>query len=319
MKFQDDLNHTSLMIEEQKQKGSINLSMKNLNMNERPISLSITRFKVKKMQKVIYNYLRKMNGANISVFSEYWNFPSKKAELQLSLNEENRWIEIKLVKKSEDIQQESLFYLNEQQSQFLLNGIQEDVVEEQREEVTEVVKNEIEEEVKEETKEEVEKMVKAVKTVKTVELEPLREVNAISKIEALHTDVIFEDFYKKTKIAVNKEEDRNRIEFKITGQTFDENPVSLCITYPKFSAIQEILVNYLQKMNKEDVDTHGQSWEFAGQHSIFLVNLERDKSLVRVEIEYDNVKKDRYNRGHIHLSKEDIEEIINKTSQILSA
>ncbi|MEC3147834.1 hypothetical protein, partial [Bacillus thuringiensis] len=230
-------------------------------------------------------------------------------ELQLSLNEENRWIEIKLVKKSEDIQQESLFYLNEQQSQFLLNGIQEDVVEEQREEVTEVEKNEIAEEVKEE----------AEKIVKTVELEPLREVNAISKVEALHTDVIFEDFYKKTKIAVNKEEDRNRIEFKITGQTFDENPVSLCITYPKFSTIQEVLVNYLQKMNKEDVDTHGQSWEFAGQHSIFLVNLERDKSLVRVEIEYDNVKKDRYNRGHIHLSKEDIEEILNKTSQILSA
>lgn len=305
MKFQDDLNHTALMIEEQKQNGSVKLSMKNLNMNQRPISLLITKFKVNKMKKIIYNYLRKINGANISVFSEYWNFPAKKTELQLSLNEESKWIEIKLLKNHNDSQIESKFYLDENQSNQLLDGIHEDTVE--------VAEEAVKEEPKEENKEVFEKAVKTV----VVGTEPVKteQVNLHLQTEKR----IYKDSYKKTALTVGKENDRNRIEFTITGQTFDEKPVSLCITYPKFSAIQEVLVNYLKKMNKEDVETHGQSWEFAGQHSIFLVNLEKDKSLVRLEIEYDNLKKDKYNRGHIHLCKEDIEEIINKASQLLSA
>ncbi|HHT7008508.1 hypothetical protein [Bacillus cereus group sp. BfR-BA-01328] len=303
MKFQDDLNHTSLMIEEQKQKGSINLSMKNLNLNEQPISLSITKFKVKKMKKVIYNYLRKMNGANISVFSEYWSFPSKKSELQLSLNEENRWIEIKLLKNHDDSQIESKFYLDESQSNQLLGEIHQDTIVVEQE----TVNGELIEGVKKEKKS-IENLVVESESIKTEKVQP-----------ELGTDKrVFQDVKKRTMLEVNKENDRNRIEFKISGQTFEESPVSLCITFPKFSAIQEVLVNYLRKMNKEDVETHGQSWEFAGQHSILLVNLEKDKSLVRVEIEYDNVKKDRYNRGHIYLCKEDIENILNKTSQILS-
>lgn len=303
MKFQDDLNHTSLMIEEQKQKGSINLSMKNLNLNEQPISLSITKFKVKKMKKVIYNYLRKMNGANISVFSEYWSFPSKKSELQLSLNEENRWIEIKLLKNHDDSQIESKFYLDESQSNQLLGEIHQDTIVVEQE----TVNGELIEGVKKEKKS-IENLVVESESIKTEKVQP-----------ELGTDKrVFQDVKKRTMLEVNKENDRNRIEFKISGQTFEESPVSLCITFPKFSAIQEVLVNYLRKMNKEDVETHGQSWEFAGQHSILLVNLEKDKSLVRVEIEYDNVKKDRYNRGHIYLCKEDIENILNKASQILS-
>lgn len=303
MKFQDDLNHTSLMIEEQKQKGSINLSMKNLNLNEQPISLSITKFKVKKMKKVIYNYLRKMNGANISVFSEYWSFPSKKSELQLSLNEENRWIEIKLLKNHDDSQIESKFYLDESQSNQLLGEIHQDTIVVEQE----TVNGELIEGMKKEKKS-IENLVVESESIKKEKVQP-----------ELGTDKrVFQDVKKRTMLEVNKENDRNRIEFKISGQTFEESPVSLCITFPKFSAIQEVLVNYLRKMNKEDVETHGQSWEFAGQHSILLVNLEKDKSLVRVEIEYDNVKKDRYNRGHIYLCKEDIENILNKTSQILS-
>ncbi|MFJ8528320.1 hypothetical protein [Bacillus sp. NPDC094106] len=301
MRFQDDLNHTALMIEEQKQKGSIKLSMKNLNMNERPISLLITEFKVKKMKKIFYNYLRKLNGANISVFSEYWSFPSKKTELQLSLNEESKWIEIKLLKRNEDTQRKAKFFLNEQQSKQLLDEFHQSIEDQQEE---------VKDELRRETKKEVEKVVK------TVEAEPIRKEKI--KTEFRTVERVFQDSYKKTLLEVNKEKDRNRIEFKITGQTFDEPPISLCITFTKFSAIQEILVSYLKKMNGEDIKTHGQSWEFAGQHSVFLVNLERDKPLVRLEIEFDNVKKDKYNRGHIYLSKRDIEEIINKTARILS-
>lgn len=312
MRFQDDLNHTALMIEEQKQNGNVKLSMKNLNMNQRPISLLITKFKVKKMKKIIYNYLRKINGANISVFSEYWSFPAKKTELQLSLDEENKWIKVKLLKNHEDNHVESKFYLNEEQSNQLLNGIHQNTIEEKQEEM----KKEQKEEVKQENKKVKAGVKKVVKTT-VVEAEPAKTEKV--NLESQTNKRIFQDSYKKTTLEVNKENDRNRIEFKIAGKTFDENPVSLCITFPKFSAIQEVLVNYLKKMNKEDIETHGQSWEFAGQHSIFLVNLEKDKSLVRVEIEYDNMKKEKYNRGHIHLCKADVEAIINKTSRILLA